>query len=247
MQRGEYSEVADRWPSTPRRGVRTLFWILDCRRHRAGQRPVRRVGPSLCCGQRDDNTWEHEFVRWGATQWPPISWIAEAAPHIRKRCTEIFLYDGCEGATSDAIPTRGIDTSPTMIGRRSAMGIAVRLYEGKLQAVRQNHHTTSDANSAIIGNHPEATGVNMPRDAGLPAYMTVPQLARHTHLGEDRIRSLIASGKLIAANLNPSGRPHWKIRREDWEACWNSLTNAPTTRGPPLRRRTKPVTVIQFF
>ena len=81
----------------------------------------------------------------------------------------------------------------------------------------------------------------------LPPYFTVPELARHTRLGEDRIRNLIRSGRLAAANLNPNGRPFWKIRREDWEACWASMSAGRTPPAPRSHRPRPPANVIEFI
>ena len=81
----------------------------------------------------------------------------------------------------------------------------------------------------------------------LPLYMIVPQLARLTQLGEDRIRNLIRSGRLAAANLNPGGRPFWKMRREDWEACWRSMCIAVKPATSPTRRRKPTPGLIEFI
>lgn len=67
-----------------------------------------------------------------------------------------------------------------------------------------------------------------------------PELAELWKVNPDKIRSWIARGLLVAANLGNGTRPRLRITEQEAERFWRSRTSAPAKPARKLRSVTAP-------
>jgi excisionase family DNA binding protein len=80
----------------------------------------------------------------------------------------------------------------------------------------------------------------------LPAHFTTTQAAEWLAVGPDKIGDLIRSGQLVAidVSLRGTGKPRWRIPREELEAfVLRRQSQAPV---PQTRRRRKAAALKEF-